>query len=299
MKLKIWLKALRIPFFTGTVFPVAYGMVFAYYRDGMFHLGRFLLAVAGTALINAGLNLANDYFDHRSGNDDFTPLTPVSGGSKVIQEGLLSPRSMLAGSLICLALAAGIGLYLNFVLPGNAILLVGVVGMVLAFFYSAPPLKIGYRGGIGELACAIGCGPVLVVGGYYVQTGVLSWAAVLASVPMGLLVGLILLINEFPDREADERARKRTLVVLLGKRRAAWIVLGSLLAMYAVGLVLVVVRVFPPYALAALLTAPIAYFIARKAILDHGDLKRMLPANFAMIGLHIVWSVVVTAALLV
>lgn len=297
--LKIWLRALRAPFFTGTVLPMAYGTVFAWYREDMFHLGRFLLAALGTVLVNAGLNLANDYFDHRSGNDDFTPKTAVSGGSKVIQEGLLAPRAVLTGSLACLALAAGIGLYFNLVLPGNAILAIGIVGMVLAYFYSAPPLRIGYRGGVGEIACAVGCGPVLVVGGYYVQTGAFSWAALLASVPMGLLVGLILLVNEFPDREADERAQKRTLVVLFGRRRAAGIVLAALLATYAAGVGLVISRTFPPYALASLATAPLALFVARKVLFDHGDLRRLLPANFAMIGLHIGWSVVMLVALLV
>lgn len=299
MKFRVWFRAIRLPFFTATLAPIVFGTVFAYYWEHRFNGWRFLLVIIGTLLVQGGLNLANDYFDNLSGNDELTKPTPVSGGSRVIQEGLLKPETMILVSIICFLGATLIGLYLNFTLKGNFILIFGIIGMILAFFYSAPPLKIGYRSGLGELSCAIGIGPIIILGAYYVQTETFSLPALLVSLPLGILIGLVLLINEFPDYEADQQVHKNTLVVTCGPQKAAFIIVGFLAIAYIITIMLILMEMLPKIALFVLITTPLAYFIARKVLAHYGDIKKLLPANIAMIRLHLLFSIMLIITLLI
>ena len=109
--------------------------------------------------------------------------------------------------------AAAIGLVLLALRPSAALLVIGVVGIIVSLGYTAPPLKLVYRG-LGEVAVAVGFGPLMLLGAYVVQTGgALTWEPFVASIPIALLVALILYVNEIPDRRGDARAGKRTLPV--------------------------------------------------------------------------------------
>src|SRR3989338_9956599 len=218
---KLMSRAFRIPFFTATIIPVAFGSIAAWHDANHFSWPRFFLAMIGAILIHAGTNTANDYFDHISGADQANPNpTPFSGGSRVIQEGLIPAKKILLMSLSCFALGSAIGLYLNHLVGGNVILILGAIGVFLGIFYSAKPFRIGY-GTFGELAVCIGFGPLMVMGAYYVQAKTLPMSAFLISIPIGILIALVLCINEFPDYDGDKAAGKRTLVVILGKKNAA------------------------------------------------------------------------------
>ena len=227
--LNIWLKAVRPNFFPATFIPVALGGVLAWHQFTRFNWTSFLLTLVGALFIHAGLDLANDYFDHISGNDEINRFpTPFSGGSRVIQKGILGPGQVLGGAVVCFLIGIAVGLFLNYLVPGNVILALGIVGIVLAFFYGAPPFRIGYKG-LGELACGLGFGPIMVLGSYFVQTGRFTWPPVFVSVPVGILIALVLYINEFPDYEADKAVNKRTLVVMLGKRKALVLITSYLI----------------------------------------------------------------------
>jgi 1,4-dihydroxy-2-naphthoate octaprenyltransferase len=179
------------------------------------------------------------------------------------------------------------------------ILLIGIVGMVIAWFYTAPPIRFGHRSGLGELVCVLGCGPVIALGAYYVQAREFSWPVLWASLPIGLLMGLVLLLNEFHDVEADGRVGKRTLVVVLGARGAAWVVAVTLGLSFVLIAALAVLGVLPgraPFALAAL---PLGVFVAVRVLRAHSDTRRLLPANLALIVLHVTVTAVLTAAALV
>lgn len=299
MKFKAWLRVIRLPFFTATLAPVVFGTVFAYYCERSFNGWRFILVLIGILLVQAGLNMANDYFDHLSGNDELAKPTPISGGSRVIQEGLLNPKSIFWVSILCFFGASLIGLYLNFTLKGNFILIVGLIGMILAYFYSAPPLKIGYRSGLGELSCAVGIGPIMILGSYYVQTQNFSLPALLVSLPPGILIGLVLLINEFPDYEADQQVHKNTLVVTCGPQRAAFIVVVFLALAYIITIILILAEILPILTLIILITTPLAYFIAKKVLSHYNDIEKLLPANIAMIRLHLLFSVMLIITVLI
>ncbi len=297
-KLAYWLGAMRLPFLTATTFSALLGPAVAYSLTGRFNLFYFVLAFFGAGLANVGTNLANDYFDHTS-RDDWVNKTPTqfSGGSRYIQEGKLSPRWYLAASYVAFACVGVIGLYLNWVTRGNVILYIGVIGVFLGYFYTASPLRIGYTA-LGELITGIGCGPLIVLGSYYVQAEELSLVPLLASVPVGLLVGLILYINEFQDYEADRKVEKRTLIVAMGKQKAMQ-VFPFLLAAYYLFVVLgVVLGYFPSWSLVVLLTVPIAVKAVVVGQRHYTKIKELLPANASVIALHAVTTLLFSASFL-
>lgn len=248
--------ATRLPFLTATLVPVALGIAAAATQH-RFNLGLAALTLLGAVAVHLGLNVANDVFDATSGADDYNVNpTLFSGGSRVIQYGLVSLRQMIAISAVAYAVAIAIGLYLASV-AGWGLLWLGLAGVLISFFYTAPPLRLVHHG-LGEPATALGFGPIMVLGAYYVQTGHYALQPLVLSIPVALLVMLILYANEIPDRVADARAGKRTLVVRLSRK----VVLqgyGVAAALAYLALVVGVVAGLLPWpTLAALLTIPLA-----------------------------------------
>ena len=288
MRLKTLVRVTRAPFFTAVIVPTLLGTTIAWEREGSFHLGYFILALVGAICINAGFDMSNDYFDHVSGNDAGNrELTPFSGGSRTIQEGILSAKQVLTWSLLSYAIAIVIGLYLAWA-RGWLLLLLGMSGIFLAFFHNAPPIKLYHLGpGLGELAVGIGCGPIVVLGSYYVQAQRLSYEALWASIPIGLLITAVLYINEFPDREADRLVGKKTIPVVLGRERAVWGYVLLMVAAYVLILIGVALALFPPTLLLALLTLPLAYRGIMGAMRFYNDTPRLVPTLATTIQVHL------------
>lgn len=293
-KLKVWLKEIRAPFFTATVVPVVLGAVIAWYHTAEFNWFYFWLTLVGIILCHAGTNIANDYFDHTSRNDwvNQTP-TPFSGGSRVIQKNLLLPKEVLTGAVVCYIFGSAIGLYLNAVTGGKVILVLGVIGVALGFFYTASPLRIGYRGwALGESAVGLGFGPLVVVGSYYVQTQKLDWLPLWASIPVAILITLVLYINEFPDYNADKSVNKKTLPVMLGKKKAVvgYDILIILTYLWLIGGV--ILNIFPLWTLLTLLTLPIALKAVTTLHKHYDEVQPLLPANASTILLHLSFGII-------
>jgi 1,4-dihydroxy-2-naphthoate octaprenyltransferase len=228
----LWIRASRAPFLSASLVPVLLGTFAAYWRTGHMSAAGFAVALAGVACIHLGANMANDYFDWKTGCDSRNPEpTPFSGGSRVIQEGLVSSRSLIAVSVALLAAGAALGLYLNSRVPGNGVLYLGLAGIAGGFMYTAVPFKLSYRG-LGEIVVFLCFGPLLVGGSYLVQAGTLDFRALLISLPAGLLVAAILLVNEVLDVEWDRAAGKNTVIVRLGRERGYSLFLGVYVAGY-------------------------------------------------------------------
>jgi 1,4-dihydroxy-2-naphthoate octaprenyltransferase len=286
MNFRVWIRAIRLPFFTATIVPIILGTVIAWYDTGSFVWMRFWLAMFGALFIHAGTNLANDYFDHLSGCDEinFSP-TPFSGGSRVIQNGLIEPHKILYASLVSFILGIATGLYLNFLCKGNIVFLIGIIGVSLGFFYTIKSFRIAY-GGFGELAVGAGFGPLMMLGSYYVQAQSLSFKTFLISIPVGILIALVIFINEFPDYAADKLVDKKTMVVILGKKKAVVLYHILLATIYLFITVFVIFRLLPPICLIVFLSLPLAlkaFLISRK---NFDKIYELLPANASTIGLH-------------
>ncbi len=290
----LWVREVRLPFLTASVTPVLLGAAVAWQETGLFDLSLFLLTLAGAVLAHAGANMANDYYDHLSGNDARNRYrSPFNGGTGLIQEGALTPGQVHAASLLCLALAAGIGLYL-YTASGPVVLLLMFLGGFLGYFYTAGPVRLAHLG-LGELAVGTSFGPLIVLGAYLVQTGTLSGSAAAASVPVGLLIAAVLYINQFPDYEADMAVGKAHWVVRLGTARAVSVLTTLLVGTYVSVVASVAAGLVPWPALAALATAPLAFRANTLARRHHGSPVELRPGNALVIQTHLLTGLLLTA----
>jgi 1,4-dihydroxy-2-naphthoate octaprenyltransferase len=280
--LQLLFRATRFPFLIATAAPVLVGTGVAAYK-GFFDPLLFALTLVGASLIHLALNMTNDYFDTKLGADEvnITP-TPFSGGSRVIQYGLLTPRQTIGMAALFYGIGVVIGLYLAVLRGFIPIMALTALGVFISVAYTAPPFKLAYRG-LGELAVGVGFGPVIVLGSHYVQAQAFSLEAVLASIPVGILIALILYINEIPDSPYDMAAGKRTLVTRLTKEQVLTLYRLLLAATYFMVVLPVVIGFAPPTALLALLTIPLAVKTVRSVRETFGSPYLMIPALAANI----------------
>lgn len=277
---------MRAPFFQAVIVPSLLGTAIVWYRTGKFYWQYFLLATLAVVFINAGTNLTNDYFDHQSRSDDINrEATPFSGGSRVIQEKLISPGSIYRTSLIFFGLAALIGLYLTFA-RGLLVLVIGILGVLSGYFYTASPIRIGYRGW-GELVAGLNCGPLVVAGAYYVQAQTLSLEALFISIPVGLLIAAVLYINEFPDHACDKVAGKNTLIVSMGRERARKGFYSLLLGTYLFIILGTILRIVPWTVIVSLLTFPLAWKAMKIVHSNYSSTQELIPAMSSTVTIHL------------
>jgi 1,4-dihydroxy-2-naphthoate octaprenyltransferase len=292
------LRATRLPFLSATLIPVSVGIAIAA-AQGFFDLFTALVTIVGAGAVHLGLNVANDVFDAKLGADDANIRpTQYSGGSRVIQYGLVSLRGMSLISLTMYLVAIACGLLLLVLSPSVALLVIGILGVVLSLGYTAPPLKLVYRGW-GELTTAIGFGPLMLLGAYVVQSGgSISIEAVAASVPIAILVALILYVNEIPDREGDARAGKRTLPVILSQRAVIALYGVAATGAFVFVVLAVVLGWLPLPALLALLAVPLAWRVYVGIRASYDQAYALMPVMAANIRVHLVCGVVLLLAYL-
>ncbi len=250
--LKSLIKTARPFTLVASISPILVGTSIAIY-DSSFHIMNFVLALFASLLLQIGTNYFNEYFDHRYGLDTAESL----GASTVIQRQEMTAGQVLSGAVGCFALAAALGLALV-ALTSPAVLLFGLAGMAIAYFYSAKPFKFATRG-LGDVLVYCAMGFLMTWGAYYVQLPQWSWRAFAASVPVGLLVTAILNMNNVRDYQDDLAVHKRTLPVrfglTFGQRFHAFLLIGS----YLTVTLFVVAQVLPITCLAVWLTFPFAF----------------------------------------
>ncbi|MEO8955609.1 MAG: 1,4-dihydroxy-2-naphthoate octaprenyltransferase [Ktedonobacteraceae bacterium] len=224
---RVWLKTSRPFSLTATVSPILVGTAVAIYA-GTFHLAAFLVTLFSSLFLQIGANFFNEYFDYLYGLDSMESL----GSSTVIFRQEMMARQVLGGGLASFGLAALLGLILMY-LVGPVILLFGIAGMAIAYFYSAWPFKFASRG-LGDILVYVAMGFLMTWGAYYVQIPHWSWQAFAASVPVGFLVTAILNMNNVRDYQDDMVVAKRTLPVrfgqVFGQRFHAVLLMGSYVA---------------------------------------------------------------------
>jgi 1,4-dihydroxy-2-naphthoate octaprenyltransferase len=264
--------------------PVLLGSVIAR-SQGYSNWWLTLLALFGACLIHLGLNVTNDVADASSGADEANVNpTMFSGGSRMIQYGLVSRDAMKQAAIGLYAVGVAIGLFLAFT-RGLELLWIGAAGVFLSIFYSAPPFKLVHRG-VGEICVALGFGPIMVLGSYFVVAQRLSFEAFYASLPVALLIMLVLYVNQIPDRPSDAKAGKRTIVVRLSKDA---IVRGYALSVIATYLLIVVgaaTGIMPLWTLLSLLTVPIALQVYRALDPHYNNPYELMGAMGKNIMLH-------------
>ena len=295
-KFALYMQELRAPFFTASIVPVILGASVAWFHSGEFHWMLFFLTLAGGVLLHAGTNVINDFFDHKSGDDEVNVdyVRPFTGGSRMIQKGLLTPKQVLWESIFVYMGAAAIGAVLV-VYRGYPILILGAIGMLCGYSYTGPPLLLASRG-VGELVVGVNFGILMSIGSYYVQTGRFALEPALAAGPIAFLILLVLFINQFQDVKADALTGKRNLVVRLGTRKSSRVYLAIISLTYLWILVFVWFRLMSPFALLALLSVPIAAKATAVALVHYDSPKSLVPANAGAIMVHLSVGLLISLA---
>jgi 1,4-dihydroxy-2-naphthoate octaprenyltransferase len=271
VKLKPWFLETRPQFLTLSVVLAFLGTSIAWY-DGYFHLGHALLAGFGLLLTHISVNTLNDYFDYRSGVDLATRRTPFSGGSGILPRALLTPGQVFWLGMSSFLLAVAIGVF--FILTKGWLLLpLLLFAAVCILFYTPVILKMPWP----EWAAGLGLGLLPILGLYFAQTAQYTWHAVIAAVPSGILVHNLLLLNEFPDAEADMGGGRRTLPIIMGGARASLIYSALTMTVYLWVIGWVIAGVMPAFCLISLLTLPFA-LKAIKGSRRHQDMAQLIPA---------------------
>jgi 1,4-dihydroxy-2-naphthoate octaprenyltransferase len=287
-----YLLATRPAFLTITLAGCLLGFATAH----AFHWGLALLTLLLALLAHAGVNVLNDYYDHLNGTDaaNTERLFPFTGGSRFIQNGVLSPGQMLGWGLALFAAVIAGGLWL-IETRGAGLFWIGLAGLLIGWAYSAPPLKLNSRG-LGEVCVAAGF-LLIVAGADFVQRGGLDLLPWLAGLPYALLVTNILYINQFPDRAADAQAGKRHWVVRLEPTVAArgYVLILALAALALAGLC--TVGILPWLALASLAGLIPALGAARRLLNHAAEPAHLAPAIQATIAAAHLQPVILAAVL--
>ncbi len=256
---KVWVKTARPFSLTASVSPVLVGTAVAAY-EGTFHLVAFLVTLLSCLFLQIAANYFNEYFDYRYGLDHAGSL----GASTVIFRHEMTAAQVLAGGIGCFVIASVLGLILIY-LVGPTIILFGLAGMAIAYFYSAKPFQFAIRG-LGDVLVYIAMGFLMTWGAYYVQIPRWSWLAFAASVPVGFLVVAILNMNNTRDIQDDIAVHKLTLPArfgqLFGQRFHAFLLIGSYIAVT----IFVLLRILPFFSLLVWITFPLAFTNVRSVL---------------------------------
>lgn len=258
MTFKGLLGIIRAPFLLLAVILGFLGASIAWYESRKFgtafNLSYAFLAGFGLIVAHISVNVWNEWFDYRSKVDLKTIKTPFSGGSGALPGGLVTSRATFWVGVTSLLIIIPIGVFFTLT-QGWLLLPLLIIALACILLYTPFILKIGYP----EWAPGIGLGMLPVLGAYFAQTGQFTISALLASVPSGILVLNLLLLNELPDAEADKTVGRRTLPIIIGKKNAALVYSVFTAVMFLWIIFAVIMGDMPPFTLLSLLTLPLAY----------------------------------------
>ncbi|MGA9855607.1 MAG: prenyltransferase [Gammaproteobacteria bacterium] len=276
------LKSSRANFLTLPPVCVFLGTTIAYTLTGHLRILDVLLVLLGALMAHASVNLLNEYQDFTSGLDAITVKTPFSGGSGALQAHPEAASMTLTAAVFSFVITAAVGIYFLYV-HGLALLLLGLLGLLIIGVYTN---WITHYPLLCLIAPGLGFGPLMVMGTSYVLMDHYSWAAFLASLTPLFLVSELLLINQFPDVEADKQVGRRHFPITLGRGPSARIYVAFLLLAFVPIAVGAGIGLFPRMTLLGLIpllaALPLAYQVLRKAEKPR-ELTPFLGMNVAVI----------------
>jgi len=270
--LSYWLRAIRIRFLLASVIAVSLGLAVTWWHSGTIDIFQAALTMAGVIALHASVDLLNDYWDFKRGIDTRTKRTGMSGGTGVLPEGLLKPKSVYNAGILFLVAGGLIG--------GYFVVLHGVViGVILAFaimsiyFYSTKIVNWG----LAEVFVAVK-GTLIVMGTYYIQNSELTDVVVLSGIVVGVLSSLVLFVASFPDHDADKEKGRRTLVILAGRQKAVSIFYIFPIISYGIIIGCVAMSIIPVFCMISLVAIPVVISSIRKLKSSISDEDKIIPA---------------------
>ena len=262
--LSVWLRAIRVKFLLASVIAVSLGLSLAWYSGHSIDILHALLTFAGVISLHASVDLLNDYWDFKRGIDTKTKRTKMSGGTGVLPEGLLKPKSVYIVGIAFLILGAIIGIYFVIIFGITIGLILGFA-ILSVYFYSTKIVNWG----LSEIFVTIK-GTLIVLGTYFIQSQSFDDLTVLAGVVIGILSSMVLFVTSIPDHDADKEKGRRTLVIIFGMSNVVRTFLIFPVLVYGVIIYGVIMDVFPVYSLIVLLAKPFLIL----AILHLKDLEK-------------------------
>lgn len=274
LRIKLFLGIIRAPFLALTPVCVLVGLGTALWTTGSVNGWHFVLVLIGALAAHISVNAFNEYFDFKTGLDAHTERTPFSGGSGTLQKHPEFAPTALAVACVSFFVTALVGLY--FVLTrGWQLLPLGLVGLFLLYGYTA---WLVYHPVLCLLAPGLGFGPLMVMGTHFALTGEYSWSAFAASLAPFFLVSDLLLLNQFPDVEADRLVGRRHYPILLGRKASSALYLVFLLAAYLSTVIAVWLHLLPPSSLLALLALAFGLPLLRQVPANAENVPALLPS---------------------
>ncbi|MDQ0191001.1 1,4-dihydroxy-2-naphthoate polyprenyltransferase [Alicyclobacillus cycloheptanicus] len=242
---------------TASLVPVFVGSGLAW-AMGYARIGLFIAFLIASVLIQSATNMFNEYFDYKRGLDT-EDMVGISG--TIVRDGV-APKTVLRLGWLCIAIAVLLGVYIC-ASTTWIIALVGIACMAVAYLYSGGPYPLAYTP-FGELAAATAMGPTIVLLAFYLETGFIDGKAALVSIPIGLLIGSILLGNNIRDMDQDKVGGRRTIAILIGRHRGRILLATVFAVSYLMVIALVLWKDITPWALLVILAAPSAIFPTRQ-----------------------------------
>lgn len=285
---------MRPPFLLLTLACVLLGLGVSVWSGEPVNIGHVLLVLAGALAAHISVNAFNEYFDFKSGLDTRTQRTPFSGGSGTLPANPGAARPALITALASLAVVALIGIFF-LATRGMGLLPLGLAGILVIVIYTNVFLRSPL---LSLLSPGLGFGTLMVMGTVFVLAGRYTWTAFAASLAPFFLVSNLLLLNQFPDREADQTVNRRHYVITLGRHKAAYIYTAFLALAYLSIVFGVVTGLLPALALLGLLTIVLAVPAARAALAHSDDIPRLVPAMGMNVLINILTPVLTAIGLL-
>jgi 1,4-dihydroxy-2-naphthoate polyprenyltransferase len=268
----IWLRAIRVRFLFASIIAVINGLTISFWKYGAFDITYAILTCGGVICLHASVDLLNDYWDYRRGIDKVTKRTKFSGGTGILPENLLKPKTVYVAGMSFLLLGSLIGIYFV-AIRGITIAIILAFAILSIYFYSIKIVNVG----LGELFVAIKSA-MIVIGTFYVQIGLIDMAALYIGIIVGTLSACVLFVNSFPDYDADRENGRRTLVIILGKKRGAKLLALLVSVSYgliAVGILLGYTKL---YSLISFVSIPVAVRAMIQLEENNQKVEKLVPA---------------------
>ena len=290
--ISIWLRAVRIRFLLASVIAVSNGLALAFWKYGQFNFFYAILTYMGVICLHISIDLLNDYWDYKRGIDQLTKRTGFSGGTGILPENILRPKNVYTAGIIFLLLGSSIGAYFV-ILRGITIAIILGFAIFAIYFYSTSIVNAG----LGELFVAIK-GSMIVLGTFYVQTGVIESAPFYIGSIIGILSATVLFINSFPDHDADRSKGRRTLVVILGRQKASKIFPLLIIITYTLIIVGIFFGYTKIYSLLCFASIPYAVKAIKQSVKYYDKIDKLIPAMAAAVKYSRIFGFVLAISLL-
>ena len=267
-----WLRAIRVRFLLASVIAVSLGLSLTWWNSGSIDIFQAILTMSGVIALHASVDLLNDYWDFKRGIDTKTKRTSMSGGTGVLPDGLLKPKSVYNAGILFLVIGGLIGGYFV-VLHGVVIGVILTFAIISIYFYSTKIVNWG----LAEIFVAIK-GTLIVMGTYYIQNSDLTDISIMSGIVVGSLSSLVLFVTSFPDHDADKEKGRRTLVILLGRKNATSIYYIFPIVSYGVIIGCVIMSMIPVFCLISLVAIPVAINSIKKLKSSISSEEKIIPA---------------------